>query len=59
MRLSPAIGETRLNWGASDWADQTRRCCTRLPPTAARIATPTGIASAAPSALIPRRPARV
>ena len=42
MRLSPAPGDTLLNFGVSDSADHTRRCWIMLPAIAASISINSG-----------------
>ena len=50
IRLAPAAGETLLNFGFSDSADHTSRCCTMLPAIAASASIRNGTPSAAISA---------
>src|SRR5450432_1400022 len=47
IRLAPAAGEILLNFGFSDSADHTRRCCTMLPAIAASASSNKGTPSAA------------
>ena len=47
IRLKPAPGEILLNFGFSDSADHTSRCCTMLPAIAASASIRNGTPSAA------------
>src|SRR5471032_2811561 len=50
IRVAPAAGEILLNFGFSDSADHTSRCCTMLPAIAASASINSGTPSAAISA---------
>ncbi|MGY4429281.1 hypothetical protein ACVWWO_001758 [Bradyrhizobium sp. F1.13.1] len=50
MRLRPSAGDSLLNLGLRDSADQTRRCCSTLPAIAASTSISSGTPTAASTA---------